>query len=88
MTIQRFIEIPLSELQNEKAKNMDITTGNYCVICGRKIKEGTKSKMVHLLTSGNIVSYDGSDVVESQGFFPVGSECVKKLQINFAFSNV
>lgn len=84
-TIQRFIEIPLDELQTGKAKDLDITTGNYCVICGRKIKEGSKSKMVHLLTNGNIVSYDGSDVANSQGFFPVGSECVKKLQINFAF---
>lgn len=64
---------------------MDISLDNYCVICGRKIKEGSKSKMVHLLTNGNIVSYDGSDVTNSQGFFPVGSECVKKLQINFAF---
>ncbi len=85
MSIQRFIQIPLSEIQTEKAKNMDISLGNYCVVCGRKIKEGSKSKMIHLLTNGNIVSYDGSDVMESQGFFPVGSECVKKLQINFAF---
>lgn len=85
MSIQRFIEIPLSELQTEKAKNMDITLDNYCVICGKKMKVGSKPKMVHLLTNGNIVSYDGSDIVESQGFFPVGSECVKKLIIQFAF---
>ena len=85
ITIQRIIEIPLSELQTEKAQNMDISITNCCCICGNKIKEGAKVKMVHLLENGNIVSYDGSDIVGSQGFFPVGSECVKKLTINFAF---
>jgi len=84
-TIQRIIEIPLSELQTEKAKDMDISISNCCCICGKRIKEGAKVKMVHLLENGNIVSYDGSDIVGSQGFFPVGAECVKKLQIQFAF---
>ena len=84
-SIERVIEIPLYELQTEKARNMDITTANYCVICGKKIKKGSKTKMVHLLENGNIVSWEGSDISNSQGFFPVGSECVKKLTINFAF---
>jgi len=84
-TIELIIETSLFELQTEKARNMDITTGNYCVICGKKIKEGSNSKMVHLLENGNIVSWEGNDISNSQGFFPVGSECVKKLVINFAF---
>ena len=84
-TIARVIEIPLFELQTEKAQNMDITTGNYCVICGKKIKEGANTKMVHLLNNGNITSWGEGDIENSQGFFPVGSECVKKLSINFAF---
>jgi len=84
-TIQRIIEIPLSELQTDKAKGMDITITNCCCICGKKIKECAKTKMVHLLENGNIVSYDGSDIVGSQGFFNVGAECTKKLIINFAF---
>ena len=84
-TIQRIIEIPLFELQTEEAKNMDITTSNCCCICGKKIKEGIEYKMVHLLENGNIVSYDGNDIIGSQGFFPVGKECAKKLVIQFSF---
>lgn len=84
-TIERIIEIPLHEIQTEKAKNMDITTGSYCVICGKSIKEHSNTKMVHLLNNGNIISYSGVDIVNSQGFFPVGNECVKKLVINFSF---
>jgi hypothetical protein len=84
-TIQRIIEIPLQELQTERAKGMDITLGKCCCICGKKLKEGASVKYVHLLENGNIVSYDGSDIVGSQGFFPVGNECAKKLTINFSF---
>jgi len=84
MSIERFIEIPLEELQTEKAKNMDISISKCCILCGKKITV-QNPKMVHLLTNGNIVSYKGSDVAESQGFFPVGNECVKKLVIKFAF---
>lgn len=83
-TIQRIIEIPLAELQTEKAKNMDITLTNCCVICGKPIKQGVKFKSVQLLTNGNIVSTD-QDLSDSQGFFPVGLECAKKIIITFSF---
>lgn len=83
-TIECIVEVPLFELQTEKAKNMDITISNCCVICGKKIKDGSNSKMVQLLTNGNIISSD-QYVDNSQGFFPVGSECTKKLIINFTF---
>jgi hypothetical protein len=83
-TIQRIIEIPIEELQNEDAK---INWGHYrddqCCLCGKKV--GKNPKMVHYTTNGTIISYNGSDLAESQGFFPVGSECAKKLVIQFAF---
>ena len=83
-TIQRIIEIPIEELQSNDAK---INWGNYspdqCILCGKKI--GKNAKMVHYLTNGNIISYNGDDVENSQGFFPVGSECAKKLVIQFSF---
>jgi hypothetical protein len=82
--IQRIIEIPLNELQTDKAKNIDITINNCCVICAKKLKDNTKVKYVQLLTNGNIVSTN-QNIENSQGFFPVGSECLKKLVINFAF---
>ena len=83
-TIQRYIEIPIEELQTEDAKNnWGEYTPNQCCLCGKKI--GKYPKFVHYLNNGNIVSYIGEDIEESQGFFPVGSECAKKLVINFAF---
>lgn len=83
-SIQRFIEIPLDELQNEDARNnWGSWNEDRCCLCGKKV--GENPKMVHYLTNGNIVSYDGSDVANSQGFFPVGKECAKKLVIQFAF---
>lgn len=82
-TIQRIIEIPIGELQNDDARN---NWGNYnenqCCLCGKKV--GKNPKMVHFLTNGNIVS-SSEDFTNSQGFFPVGSECAKKLIIQFAF---
>lgn len=82
--IQRIVEIPLYEIQTEKAQNMDITISHCCCICGKPIKEGALVKSVQLLTNGNIVSTD-QDYENSQGFFPVGNECAKKLVINFTF---
>jgi hypothetical protein len=84
-TIQRIIEIPLEELQTEDARER---WGEYdsdqCCLCGKKV--GKNPQYVHYLTNGNIVSHQGDDIEESQGFFPVGKECAKKLVIQFAFT--
>ena len=83
-TIQRVVEIPIEELQTEHARNnWGKFNPDQCVLCGKKV--GKNSKLVHYLTNGNIVSWNGDDITESQGFFPVGSECAKKLIINFTF---
>lgn len=79
--IQRVIEIPLEELQPVDYKQRSCTK-NPCLICGKEITG--KSKMVQLLTNGNIVSSD-QDFENSQGFHAVGPNCHKKLIIHFAF---
>ncbi len=84
MSIQRIIEIPLEELKTGKGRDTDTTLNDVCLICGKPIKSKTP-KMVHLLTNGNIVSYEGEDIEGDQGFFPVGPECEKKLVIKFTF---
>ena len=84
--IQRVIEIPLNEVQSPLYdKNLPGCHGgkNPCLICGKEVKTGI-GKMVQLLTNGNIVSSD-QDFANSQGFFPVGSDCAKKLVLHFAF---
>jgi hypothetical protein len=85
MTLQRIIEIPLEEIQTKKGRQKSNAGNNTCIICGKEIKKGSKHKMVHLLTNGNIVSYSGDDIEHSQGFFTVGMECARKLVIEFAF---
>lgn len=85
MTIQRIIEIPLEELQTENGYKKRNGGNTPCLICGKEIKKGSKHKYVHLLQNGNIVSYQGDDIEGSQGLFPVGNECAKKLIIQFAF---
>lgn len=81
--IQRIIEIPLEEVQTDKAKTKDVTLGGCCIVCGKRIKS-RNTKYVQLLTNGNIVSTD-QDIEGSQGFFPVGPECEKRLVITFTF---
>lgn len=82
-TIQRIIEIPLEEVQTDSGKANSSQGNNPCLICGKEIKG--KFKYVHLLENGNIVSYAGGDITNSQGLFPVGLNCAKKLIIQFAF---
>lgn len=88
-SLHRIIEIPLEEVRSaDYEKNLHNAGGedtNTCLICGKRVKDINKSKNVHLLTNGNIVSYDGDDIEGSQGFFSVGNDCAKKLVINFAF---
>ena len=84
MSIQRIIEIPIEDVQTEYARsNWENFNDNQCVLCGKKL--GKNPKLVHFLTNGNIVSHSGDDIEGSQGFFPVGSECAKKLVIHFSF---
>jgi len=74
------IQIPLESIQKENIHHSD----GHCFICGNKL--GNNSKFVQLLTNGNLINSD-EDFEESQGFFPVGSECAKKLEykVKFAF---
>ena len=79
--INRWIfQIPLADVQDEAVSNV----ANECICCGRKIKKQCFN--VHLLTNGNIVSSDQAfDSLEDQGFFNIGSECIKRLPNNFIF---
>lgn len=79
--INRWIfEIPLRDVQDEKVSNVT----EECICCGRKIK--SLKYFVHLLTNGNLVSSDQEFASnEDQGFFNIGSECIKRLPNNFYF---
>lgn len=73
-------QIPLSDVQNENVSN--VTTG--CICCGKPILKARYA--VHLLTNGNLVSSDQPfEEKEDQGFFDIGTECIKRLPNNFYF---
>lgn len=57
--------------------------GDTCIVCGRRTAEKLS---VHLLTSGHL--FDGDDHPDSQGAFPIGPECAKKLPPAFVFSSL
>lgn len=80
-----FVKIPLWDIQTIRGRVTDFTTAHVCAVCGKPLIVGKEYKQIHLLTTGEIVSYDGDDVAESQGFFPVGPECEKRLVLKFAF---
>lgn len=87
-TIQRVIEIDLDEVRSPKYRaneEREGCTSETCFICGKQIKNMDKAAWVHYTTNNTIVSYDGDDLDISQGFFPVGTDCKKKLHIAFTF---
>ena len=85
-TVQRIIQIPIDEVRSKQYESNIDKYGDHsdtCFICGKRIKADNK-KYVQYLTTGEIISTD-QEVEDSQGFFPVGSDCAKKLVIQFAF---
>ncbi len=59
------------------------SVGEYsCLFCGKEIKK--QEYFVHLLTNGCLINTD-QEVAGSQGFFPIGSECKKKIPSDFYF---
>ena len=78
--INRWIfEIPLEDVQDENYQDSGSDTS--CICCGKEVKN--VKYMVHMLTSGVLVSSDQDHGEESQGFFPIGNACKNKLPNNF-----
>lgn len=81
-SIHRWVfEIPLSDVQDEGITG---DGNNPCICCGKEMKPGKEKHLVHLLTNGNLVSTD-EEIENSQGFFPIGTECKNRLPNNFIF---
>jgi len=56
---------------------------NSCIVCGKPTKE---KLLVHLTTDGTITNEgDESKIDNSQGFFPIGSNCAKQIEKEFVF---
>ena len=60
---------------------------NPCIFCGKEIK--APKYAVHLLTNGYIVNVlEPFDEKEDQGFFPIGSDCKRRIPKSFVFEHV
>ena len=62
-----------------------------CVCCNKPMNQEQVKFMVHMTTDWVAVNTDDIDVVsengyESQGFFPIGTECKKKMSKEFIFN--
>lgn len=55
---------------------------NTCIMCGKRIKNIDDANYVHMLTSYEIIA-SFEDHKHSQGCFPIGSDCAKKLSSEF-----
>lgn len=53
-----------------------------CFLCGKRT---SKNLYVHYTTDGYLVNVSDDIISNSQGFFPIGSECAKKLPKSFIF---
>lgn len=82
--------IPLEDVQSpEYSKNIQKYKKSRgenepCLLCGKPINPNRKRKyFVHLTLSGLVSTEMEFEDGEDLGFFPIGSECIKKLPNNF-----
>jgi hypothetical protein len=76
-------KIYLEDIQSEDYdRNLKRYGENYdtCIMCGRRTKV---EFFIHMKTSGEIIPADIDDETDSQGLFPVGPECKKRLSMKF-----
>jgi hypothetical protein len=79
-----YFEIPLEDVITPPVDGSHTGLGDHCLLCGRKLSEKKAPHYVHLTTDGNLVS-SPEPIDTSQGFFPVGPECVRRIPNNFSF---
>jgi hypothetical protein len=70
-------------------KNEDLSKPGHterCVCCNKPMKPEQVKYMVHMTTDWLMIDIDDVNLIDnSQGLFPVGSECKKHLPKEFVF---
>lgn len=78
----KIVEIDLYDVRNEDRYRDNIDrygdTSDTCFICGKLLKEGYD--LVHYTEYGNLTNSEDDNYPNSQGWFPVGSDCIKKVK--------
>lgn len=74
------------ETRRRNFYNFPAKAENECFFCGRGLtpKAVANGWWVNLVTDGTLTTRD-DEVSDSQGTFPIGSECAKRIQRPFKF---
>lgn len=85
------IELYNSPLRDKNEEKYGTTSGNQCICCMKPMKDG-ETKMVHMTTDWVAINVDTdkngviNEEHQSQGFFPIGNSCAKKMPKEFIFN--
>lgn len=79
MNTQKIYLLPLMTKSNKSCK----FNQEPCIICEQPVNINDSTKYVHMLTTLEAINKD--DHENSQGFFPIGNDCAKKLPKDFIF---
>jgi len=71
---------------NRRSHRIGYHDSEECMMCGRKMsrKAHENARHVHMTIDGDLVPMAAEVGSLSQGWFPVGSECAKRLPKGFA----
>jgi hypothetical protein len=79
------IQLPQSARYNDNVERYG-EHDDTCICCGKRISNVTFH--VHMNTDWKIKPVEDSSEQDSQGFFPVGPECAKKIQFGYLHQNI
>lgn len=74
-----FEEREANRKQNTRIPEQD---RSECFLCQRPVNSRTIKTWVHMGTNGALYK-NGEEAADSQGLFPIGSECLKRLEKDF-----
>lgn len=85
--MENLAKINLSDITINTGKEYNFTSSNQepCIICQKPLNVSDKTKYVHMLTSGELINSLNNYEFDSQGLFPIGNDCCKKLPKDFIF---
>ena len=83
--MENVIKLNVDDYQTPTDKHFEYKKNQEpCIICERPVNITDKTKYVHYLTSSHFTNV--MDHADSQGFFPIGNDCCKRLPKDFIFN--
>jgi len=80
------IDLPAYDADKREANEARYRSNHVgtCIVCGRPLSrsQADNGAWVHMSTDWQVISPDDTEA-DSQGFFPIGSECAKKIPAGY-----